>query len=321
MTKKTQHANSEGFSAKFDWKFLAPRYWFIWLIFFLLILISFIPPKIRDPLLAKLGKIISKKAKNARNRARANLAYCFPEKSVKAREGIIDNMFATILPVILLLVQLVVRGNLNKRVIWHGLEHVNASKDAGRNIIFMVPHSWAIDISGLLLFSQGYQVAAFFNHQSNALIDWFWNRARLRFGGRIHSRDSGIKPFIKSIREGYCGYYLPDEDHGIEQSVFVDFFATYKATLPVLKRLSAVSHADVIPLFPVYDMKNATLHIYINEKMPDFKDMDDEAAARAMNVVVEYFVKQFPEQYTWTLRFLKTRKEGDASPYDMKFDD
>ncbi len=60
---------------------------------------------------------------------------------------------------------------------------------------------------------------------------------RRRFGGRLHARNDGIKPFIQSVRQGYWGYYLPDQDHGPEHSEFVDFFATYKATLPAIGRL------------------------------------------------------------------------------------
>lgn len=320
MQKARTTTTEEGFSAKFSWKFLLPHYWGIWLAVFILCLLACVPVKWRDPLLAKIGRFVGRKVNSARKRAQANLAVCFPELSVNERETIIDRMFEIVLPVIVLLVQLVIRGHLNKQVVWHGLEYIQASKQAHRNIIFMVPHTWAIDISGMLLFSQGCNIAAFFHHQRNQLVDWLWNKARVRFGGRIHSRDSGIKPFIKSVRQGFCGYYLPDEDHGIEHSVFVDFFATYKATLPVLGRLSAVSAADIIPLFPVYDVKNSVLHIYIEEKMTDFAGMSEEQIAREMNIVVESFVKRFPEQYTWILRFLKTRKEGDCSPYDIPRD-
>ena len=41
----------------------------------------------------------------------------------------------------------------------------------------------------------------------------FWNTVRRRFGGRLHARNDGIKPFIQSVRQGYWGYYLPDQDH------------------------------------------------------------------------------------------------------------
>ena len=54
-------------------------------------------------------------------------------------------------------------------------------------------------------------------------MDWLWTLARQRFGGKMHARQNGIKPFLVHIKQGQMGYYLPDEDFGAEQSVFVDF--------------------------------------------------------------------------------------------------
>ena len=47
-----------------------------------------------------------------------------------------------------------------------------------------------------------------------------------------------LSRFLAHIKQGQMGYYLPDEDFGAEQSVFVDFFATYKATLPGLNKMA-----------------------------------------------------------------------------------
>jgi lauroyl-KDO2-lipid IV(A) myristoyltransferase len=37
-----------------------------------------------------------------------------------------------------------------------------------------------------------------------------------------------------------------------------------------------------------------------------------------MNEEVEVFVRPHPEQYTWILKLLKTRKDGDIEPYARK---
>lgn len=111
------------------------------------------------------------------------------------------------------------------------------------------------------------------------------------FGGRLHARNDGIKPFIQSVRQGYWGYYLPDQDHGPEHSEFVDFFATYKATLPAIGRLMKVCRARVIPLFPVYNGKTHRLTIQIRPPMDDLLTADDHTIARRMNEEVEIFCR------------------------------
>ncbi|MGR5542765.1 lauroyl-Kdo(2)-lipid IV(A) myristoyltransferase, partial [Vibrio campbellii] len=83
--------------------------------------------------------------------------------------------------------------------------------------ILLVPHSWAIDIPAILLASKGLPVSAMANNQKNLVLDWLMHKQRVQYGGRVYDRSGGIKPFIKSVKDGYLGYYLPDQDHGPEQ--------------------------------------------------------------------------------------------------------
>lgn len=314
MQKRTT-PSAEGFSSSFEWQFLHPRYWLVWIGVGLLIIFSLFPAKWVDPILMRIGKYLGRMTKSPRKRARTNLLYSFPELSEDEREEIIDKMFEIVLPVTVLFVRTIRKKGHDKCVVWHDNGYLEKAKAENLRVIFMVPHAWAIDVPGMLLAASGYKITAFFHNQSNGLIDWLWNKTRKHFGGRLHARDDGIKPFIQSVREGYWGYYLPDEDHGAEQSLFVDFFGTYKATLPLLGRLEKVCQAEIVPLFPVYDVKTSTLHIHFRPVLRGLGSQSEEVIARRMNEEIEAFVRPNPEQYTWVLRLLKTRKEGDESPY------
>ena len=195
---------------------------------------------------------------------------------------------------------------------------IDEMKAKGQNVIFLVPHGWAVDIPAMLMAAEGQPMAAMFHNQKNPLTDYLWNTVRRRFGGRMHARNDGIKPFISSVRQGYWGYYLPDQDHGAEHSEFVDFFATYKATLPAVGRLMKVCRASIIPLFPVYNGREQRLDIYVRPPMDDLATADDNYIARRMNEEVEILVGPNPEQYTWILKLLKTRKPGEPEPYSRK---
>lgn len=309
--------HSESFTPVFKKEFYAPRYWGSWLAVGAFAAMALTPASVRDPILGGLGRLAGKFAKSARRRAQINLYYCFPEKSEAQREAIIDAMFATAPQAMVMMAELSLRNPaaLSQRVEWHGREIIDEVKASGENVILLVPHGWGVDIPAMLLASEGAQVAAMFHHQRNQVMDYIWNRMRLRFGGRLHARDDGIKQFISSVRKGYWGYYLPDEDHGEEQSEFVDFFATYKATLPAIGRLMKVCRARVIPLFPVYNSKTHRLEVYIRPPMDDLNQADDHTQARRMNEAVESLVGPHPEQYTWILKLLKTRKPGEMEPY------
>ncbi|ENU2411946.1 lauroyl-Kdo(2)-lipid IV(A) myristoyltransferase, partial [Escherichia coli] len=280
--------------------------------------ISMFPPSFRDPVLAKIGRWAGRLSKKARRRATINLSLCFPEKSDTEREIIVDKMFVTALQSIVMMAELAIRGpeKFQKRVFWKGLEILEEIQHNNRNVIFLVPHGWSVDIPAMLLAAQGKKMAAMFHQQRNPVIDYVWNSVRRKFGGRLHAREDGIKPFIQSVRQGYWGYYLPDQDHGPEYSEFADFFATYKATLPIIGRLMNISQAMIIPLFPVYDEKKHLLTIEIRPPMDAcIASADNKTIARQMNKTVEILVGPHPEQYVWVLKLLKTRKSNEADPY------
>lgn len=313
----TEKKSTAEFVPVFQREFYHPRYWGIWCAVGAMAATAYVPSRWRDPVLGKLGKFVGRFAKGARRRARINLFYCMPELSEAQRETIIDNMFATAPQSMVMMAELTLRDpqRLQQRVRWHGMEIIDALKNEGKNIIFLVPHGWGVDIPAILLSAEGHKVAAMMHNQKNPLVDYLWNTARRRFNGRLHARNDGIKPFITSIRNGYWGYYLPDQDHGAEHSEFVDFFATYKATLPAIGRLMKVCRAAIVPLFPVYNAQDGKLDVMIRPPMDDLADADDVLIARRMNEEVELLVRPNPEQYTWILKILKTRKPGETEPY------
>ena len=306
------------FIPEFKKNYLSPVYWSTWFLFGMIAGISMFPPSFRDPVLAKIGRWAGRLSKKARRRATINVSLCFPEKNDTEREIIVDKMFATALQSIVMMAELAIRGpeKFQKRVFWKGLEILEEIRHNNRNVIFLVPHGWSVDIPAMLLAAQGEKMAAMFHQQRNPVIDYVWNSVRRKFGGRLHAREDGIKPFIQSVRQGYWGYYLPDQDHGPEYSEFADFFATYKATLPIIGRLMNISQAMIIPLFPVYDEKKHLLTIEIRPPMDAcIASADNKMIARQMNKTVEILVGPHPEQYVWVLKLLKTRKSNEADPY------
>ncbi|EHW4492330.1 lauroyl-Kdo(2)-lipid IV(A) myristoyltransferase, partial [Escherichia coli] len=306
------------FIPEFKKNYLSPVYWSTWFLLGMIAGISMFPPSFRDPVLAKIGRWAGRLSKKARRRATINLSLCFPEKNDTEREIIVDKMFATALQSIVMMAELAICGpeKFQKRVFWKGLEILEEIRHNNRNVIFLVPHGWSVDIPAMLLAAQGEKMAAMFHQQRNPVIDYVWNSVRRKFGGRLHAREDGIKPFIQSVRQGYWGYYLPDQDHGPAYSEFADFFATYKATLPIIGRLMNISQAMIIPLFPVYDEKKHLLTIEIRPPIDAcIASADNKMIARQMNKTVEILVGPHPEQYVWVLKLLKTRKSNEADPY------
>lgn len=305
----------EGYEHQFLKSFLLPQYWGVWLGVLFLVLFAYVPFRVRDKLAAWLGKrvyhYLKKRNKKQYHRALVNLRYCFPNWSEAKREETIEAMFVTVAQTMLGIGEIALRSvkHLQQRSEFSGLAHLTQAKAEGKNIILLVPHTWSIDASGIVLHTYGMPMVSMYNPHRNALVDWLWNATRERFGGKMHTRQNGIKPFLNDVREGNMGYFLPDEDFGEALSVYADFFATEKATLPGLNKMAKVAKAEVIPMFATYDVEKGK---YVMEILPPIHfDGTEQQSARAMNEVVEYFVEKDPKQYVWILRLLKTRRDGE----------
>ena len=316
MTDTRNDFDPKGYHPKFEWRFLSPKHWGEWLTIFAALPIALLPNGVRCWLANKVASYMVKNANKASKRAIVNLELCFPDKNEEERLSLIRKSFISAGAFLLGFASLTIRNKswLEKNSVINGLENLITHTNNGENIILLVPHTWTIDIPAVLLASKGLPVVGFVKKQKSEINDWLMHRQRVQYGGRIYERSSGIKPFVKSVKQGYLGYYLPDQDHGPEHSVFVDFFATTKATLPGLGKIAKISKAKVVPIFSAYNIETGKYEIDIYPALEDFPTGTDEGDARATNAYIESVVSKKPEQYMWNLKFFRTQKDG-VSPY------
>lgn len=318
MTQKRNDFDPKAYNPTFEWGFLAPKYWGTWLGLLLSLPVALLPLSFHKWLSHQVASRLVKKQRGAPHNVRVNLTLCFPELSEQEREELVYKTLFTAGIFMLRFGLLTLRSNkwLQKQCSFVNKYYLEQCLSNDEKVILLVPHSWAIDVPAVLLASNGMPVSAMAKKQKNPVTDWLMHRQRVQYGGRVYERSGGIKPFIKSIKEGYLGYYLPDQDHGAELSEFVDFFATTKATLPGLTKLAKLSKAKVIPTFASIDPQSGH---YIIEFMPPLELQETEVAdARAMNEAIEFFVGKEPQQYMWILRLLRTQKDGSNQYRELR---
>lgn len=307
-----QKSSTNCYLPTFKWSFLHPRYWGTWLGIALAGILAFVPFRLRDKLAEFIAKRILKLNNRAKKRAVTNLEHCFPEKTAQERFTILEQSYINAGCVLLGFATIMMRSKryLEKRTLFRNEEIITQLVDNGENVILLVPHSWAVDYPAVQLASRGLPVAAMVKKQSNPVTDWLMNVQRLKYGGRTHERADGVKPFIKSVREGFLGYYLPDEDHGPENSVFVPFFASQKATLSGLGKLAKLSRAKIVPVMPVYNRETGNFEVIIQPPLAPFPSGDEAIDARMMNQRIEQFLNHEPGHYMWIINLLRSRPDG-----------
>jgi len=301
---------------RFGTALLHPRYWLQWLALALFYLFSMMPMAVIDSVAHRLGGLFYRINQKRVRFANINLKMCFPEMEQAERERLVREHFQHQMRSVMHygLVWWASRRRLQSMVEIQGQEIIESCRQQGRNVIALTSHSVGLEFSvgALGLY---HECSGPYKPMKNPLVDWLVARGRTRFGVRAYTRDEGLRPIIKDTKQGRVMIYLADEDLGADKSVFADFFAAKKATIPVLARLAKQCNASVVPCTSCYDTVRRKYIVHLYDALDDFESHDEQASAENMNRAVERTVKQCVAQYFWTLRLFKTRPEGEAPVY------
>ncbi len=303
----------------FGRQLLAPRLWGTWLGLGLLGLLALLPGALRRWLGAKAGDLVYSKNRKRREIVATNLEWCFPEHDAETRERMVRRYL-----------QLMAQSFLDYGILWwgsrrridrllkvEGFEHLEAQRQAGRPVILLTCHNIALD-AGALALSRYHPILGLVKQARNPVMDWFMAKGRVRYSCVLFRREEGMRPVIKAIKAGHAFYYLPDEDLGPENSIFVPFFGVQTATINALSRLAKVSGAVVLPYGTVYRPESGDYVARIYPPLENFPSKDVEADTVRMNEELEKLIRVAPEQYMWSLRIFQTRPDGAPPPYTMK---
>lgn len=186
---------------------------------------------------------------------------------------------------------------------------------AGEKVIILYPHFTAFEMAVYAL-NQDVPLISMYSHQKNKMLDEQILKGRNRYNNVfLIGRTEGLRALVKQFRKSSAPFlYLPDQDFGRNDSVFVDFFGIQTATITGLSRIAALANAKVIPAIPVREADNTvTLHFY--PAWESFPSEDAQADAQRMNRFIEDRVREHPEQYFWLHKRFKTRPEGSPDFY------
>ncbi len=278
-------------------------------------LLHFLPLSLLAAVGRGFGLLLYAVARDRRRVARTNLRLCFPEWTDARRRRVARLHF-----------QAFGRAVLERGILWwgskerivrivriEGLNHWQAVAD--RPVIWLAPHFVGLDMGGTRLAAE-YAAASMYSRQKNPALDRILYHGRTRFVmPRLVSRQEGLRPLVRAMREGLPFYYLPDQDFGPRDSVFVPFFGVPAATITGLSRMARLAGAVIVPVVTrqLPGRRGYVLQFY--PAWAGYPSGDAEADARRMNAFIEERVRETPEQYHWLHKRFKTRPAGEPSVY------
>jgi KDO2-lipid IV(A) lauroyltransferase len=281
-------------------------------------LLHWLPLPILGRMGEALGSLLFIIMKPRRHITLTNLRLCFPEKSEAEREQIARQHF-----------QAYARSALERGILWWASEArlkrlikidsgVPTEAIKSKPTILLCPHFVCLEIPGIaLVLNSDLSICTIYAKQQNEVVDQALLKGRSRFRPvTLLSREKGVKPIIRAMRDGLPFIMLPDMDFGLRDAEFVPFFGIQAATLTATARIAAATQANVIPaittFLPNYQGWKTTFY----PAWENYPGDDIVAATRRMNAFIEARVLEAPSEYFWAHKRFQTRPEGIPNPYE-----
>ena len=202
---------------------------------------------------------------------------------------------------------------------YEGLENYLQARDRGKGVLVLTGHLGAWELSSFYHSLMGMPMGMVIRRLDNPLVDAFVNRIRCLHGNRVIPKDDFARGLIASMRAGETVGILMDTNMTPPQGVFVPFFGVQACTASAMARISLRTGAAVLPGFLLWEKseKRYVLRFGAELGLVNTGEVEQDAIANtaAFTMVLEEYIRRYPEQWLWMHRRWKTRPPGEAGIY------
>ncbi len=285
--------------------------------FFVLYLLHFLPIGFLHIIARFIGWSSFYLIASRRKVGQINLKLCFPEWSEEKRNQVLRANFYHMACLFLeySICWYGSRERISRLVSYENKHYLDEALAQGKYIILLYPHFTAFEMGGYKI-NQDVPFVSMYSHQKNKVIDEKIFHYRHRYNNvHLVSRQEGFRSLIKTIKKHPEAplVYLPDQDFGGKDSIFIKFFGMTTATIPGLSKLARLVNAVVIPLVSV--RVGNRFKLVFSPPWENFPTQDEQHDTQRMNDFIEEQVRIYPEQYFWLHKRFKTRPEGEEKIY------
>ncbi|RDV29173.1 LpxL/LpxP family Kdo(2)-lipid IV(A) lauroyl/palmitoleoyl acyltransferase [Alteromonas aestuariivivens] len=300
---------------QFKLAFLGPRYWPVWLGAGILYLLIWLPLPLIRWLGAGFGRLIGWIAPKRAAVARRNIELCYPYMSESDKDALVkENLRRTGMALFETAMGWWWPAWRVKRITEvEGYEHVEQALAQGKGVFGMALHNVNLEF-GCRGIGYIHPSIGFYRKHNNPLMDYLQYHGRAKSNKyMIHKRNS--RALLSALDHQELCLYLPDQDYGRAQSIFVPFGGV-KHTATTTATLMFIRRSNCVPMLISSQYTARGYKIKIYPPMPELGEMDDVAALTLLNQRIAEIVLEQPESYLWMHKRFKTRpNEDDPSLY------
>ncbi|MDX1823875.1 MAG: hypothetical protein R3354_04115, partial [Thiohalomonadales bacterium] len=273
--------------------FLAPKYWPTWLGLGVLRVSCYLPFTWLITIGTALGWLGFYLLPGRRRITRTNIGLAFPELNEQRQREIVKESFYSASIAIFESALSWWGSDTKLRSLYRieGLEHLQAARQAGKGVILLGGHYTTLEMSGRLLAFESPDIYPTYKRAHNRLFEALMTQQRRRVNaGLIKSSD--MRAILRCLKDNNIVWYAPDQDFGIQNSVFAPFMGVPTATLTISARLAKRSGAPVLPFYSERLPRGQGYLLRLGVPLKAFPSGNDVVDATAINQAIEDQVRR-----------------------------
>jgi Kdo2-lipid IVA lauroyltransferase/acyltransferase len=258
-----------------------------------------------------------------RHIAEVNLRIAFPELSDRDRRRIARTSFQNVAMNLLEISRLpkLTRDSISSLVEYDAkqdLENFLAAKAKGKGILYLTGHfsSWELLPAAHAL--HGHPLSFITRPLDNAPLERYLLKIRESTGNQVIYKKDSARQVLKKLKSGGAAGILMDQNTGLQEGIFVDFFGIPAATSTSVALFALRTNAPILPGY-LTPMRRGRYTIKflspIEVQRTGDMNRDLEINTRRLNEVLEMIVRKQPECWLWGHK--RWKYQPDGNPRDL----
>ncbi|MFN0104736.1 MAG: lysophospholipid acyltransferase family protein [Bryobacteraceae bacterium] len=204
-------------------------------------------------------------------------------------------------------------SNVHELIRYEGFERFTKAKAAGKGVLFATLHlgAWELSAFSHALLAEPMHVVV--RPLDNPLLDAFVKARRASSGNVILGKKEAARGIFRALKDNGAVGILVDQNVGLDEGIFVDFFGRKACVSPAFAKLAARTGAAVIPGYAIWSPGERRFVLRFDE--PVGITGNTLIDTQRIQAALERAIRAYPDQWLWIHRRWKTRPPGEEPLY------
>jgi len=204
-------------------------------------------------------------------------------------------------------------SNVHEWIRYEGFSHFEKAKEAGKGVLFATLHlgAWELSAFSHALMAEPMHVVV--RPLDNPLLDAFVERRRSGSGNVILGKKEATRGIFQALKDNRAVGILVDQNVGLDEGIFVNFFGRKACVSPVFAKLAARTGATVIPGYAIWSPEERKFVLRFDEPVGITGNLLIDT--QRIQAALERAIRAYPDQWLWIHRRWKTRPPGEEPLY------